>query len=90
MKYALLIVEKPKSEGTGTQALREFADCALGEQWRISKDSTLNVGAWLLPLDNGMRELSGLVEEAASRGLRTHTLFFDQAPPFVTTSGGDQ
>ncbi len=46
----------------------------------------LNEGALLFPLGPGLLALSRCVAEAKARGLRSHTLFFDEEPSWIVTS----
>lgn len=86
MKYALVIV------GTlGAQEVDNLALCNLARDVQLDGAQTrgvtrLNAGAYAFQLDSGLSVLCALVEAAKARKLRTHTLFFDQAPSFVVTS----
>lgn len=84
MKYVLVIVENPNPTAPGgMQALRNFATSFRQVSPQIPPAAMLNEGAFLLPLSNGLSDLSNLVAEAKLRGLRLHTLFFEEEPQFV-------
>lgn len=85
MKYALVIVQSDKVESVAVQAMVNLSNNPESGGRNIKPEDKLNIGAYLLPLGNGLQALSDLIADAHSRGLDTQTLFFDQEPPFVVT-----
>lgn len=86
MKYALVILEPLVPSDEQGQALRNCANSFEGKEGQNRTAVRLNTGAYLIPLEHGMRSVMNLTEEALSRRMRVHTLFFDEAPKWITTA----
>ena len=84
MKYALVLVDTSGDDVAARRAdLEKFASTV---EKRISQSSAierLNIGAYLVALENGLRELAQIVSDAADRGFSVRTLFFPEYPPFA-------
>lgn len=85
MKYALVILEA-NNLATGTQALRKFADSVVSTKIQNQGIELLNVGAYIVALNNGLNGLSHLLAQAEEYKLSFRTLFFENDPLWIITS----
>ena len=87
MKYALVIVDDEDVAGPtyGPSARGAFEALALQMLGPTGSHPRSFGSAMLLPLENGLRGLTSLVDAAATRQLRCRVLFFPEEPTWVTT-----
>ena len=86
MKYALVILEYPNE--TGHQVEGAWVNATITAKDRTTKSGKvvpLNAGCFLCDLGNGLLDLNIVVGVAASYGIQTRTLFFENEPAFVIT-----
>ena len=80
MKYALLIIE---AEPSRTDELKNVLNNLESFQ---SQFEALNVGAYMLPLKDGLTALYKLLTELETRKFSSRVLFFDSDPAWVKTT----
>ncbi len=85
MKYALVIIDAPVTDGSSLQQLANFVRDVESVEAKIIKDGMLNIGCFLLPLDNGANALGSFVWLAKDRRIPHRILFFEDKPSFVVT-----
>lgn len=84
MKYALVILDVPPIDGSTAAQLSNVVRDAESVAGKTLEAARLNIGCWLIPLDNGANDLGTLVTVAKQRRIPHRILFLDD-PSFVVT-----
>jgi len=82
MKYVLFIAETPTTPDKAAK-LEDLHSRMQALSSSHKGIQVLNVGTYVLNIENGLQDLASLVHQASGRELEFRTLFFAEAPQWI-------